>query len=120
MPLYEYECRQCGRRFELIQKFSDPPVEACESCGGAAVRLISTPAIRFKGTGWYVTDYARKSSGEAEGAGNGKEAKAEKTEASSETGQTAQTGQAGDGKPAGDTKPAAKSKSGKAESKRAT
>ncbi len=66
MPLYEYRCEQCGSRIEKIQKFSDPPLGTCEKCGGALTRLLSAPAIQFKGTGWYVTDYARKStSGEA-------------------------------------------------------
>jgi putative FmdB family regulatory protein len=60
MPLYEYECEACRRRFELIQKFSDPPVERCEICGGAVRKLLSSPAIQFKGSGWYITDYARK------------------------------------------------------------
>ncbi|MFB3923845.1 MAG: FmdB family zinc ribbon protein [Terriglobia bacterium] len=62
MPLYEYRCRKCGARIERIQKFTDPPLETCESCGGELERLISSPAIQFKGSGWYVTDYARKSS----------------------------------------------------------
>lgn len=61
MPLYEYQCRKCGKRFEKIQKFSDPPLEIHEKCGGAVHRLLSSPAIQFKGSGWYVTDYARKS-----------------------------------------------------------
>jgi putative FmdB family regulatory protein len=60
MPLYEYECDACGHRFEIIQKFSDPPIEKCPKCGGAVHKLISSPAFQFKGTGWYVTDYARK------------------------------------------------------------
>ena len=60
MPIYEYECRRCGHRFELIQKFSDKPRKRCPECSGAVDRLISPPAIRFKGTGWYVTDYADK------------------------------------------------------------
>jgi|SRR5690349_347298 putative FmdB family regulatory protein len=64
MPLYEYECENCGKRFEQIQKFSDPPVESCPKCGGGPVRkLISPPAIQFKGSGWYITDYARKDGG---------------------------------------------------------
>ena len=63
MPLYEYECSDCGERFEVIQKFSDKPVKTCRKCGGKKVeRLISSSAIQFKGTGWYVTDYARKGS----------------------------------------------------------
>jgi putative FmdB family regulatory protein len=62
MPLYEYQCAACGQRFEVIQKFSDPPAEVCTKCGkGPVERLISSPAIQFKGTGWYITDYAKKS-----------------------------------------------------------
>ena len=61
MPLYEYRCEKCGSRIEKIQKFSDPPLATCEKCGGDLTRLLSAPAIQFKGTGWYVTDYARKS-----------------------------------------------------------
>ena len=64
MPLYEYRCEQCGSRIEKIQKFSDPPLGTCEKCGGALTRLLSAPAIQFKGSGWYVTDYARKSTPE--------------------------------------------------------
>jgi putative FmdB family regulatory protein len=61
MPLYEYECSACGKRFELIRKFSDPPLEVCSICGrGPIQRLQSSPAIQFKGSGWYITDYAQK------------------------------------------------------------
>jgi putative FmdB family regulatory protein len=59
MPIYEYECEKCGHRFEKIQKFSDPPLETCEKCGGPIHKLQSAPAFQFKGTGWYVTDYAK-------------------------------------------------------------
>jgi putative FmdB family regulatory protein len=76
MPLYEYECGGCGKRFELIQKFSDPPGATCVACGGGARRLLSAPAIQFKGTGWYVTDYARKSA-PAESSGEKAEGKGE-------------------------------------------
>jgi putative FmdB family regulatory protein len=62
VPLYEYSCPQCGR-FELIRKFSDAPLKACPTCGKAVQKLLSAPAIQFKGTGWYITDYSRKSSG---------------------------------------------------------
>jgi putative FmdB family regulatory protein len=62
LPLYEYKCRKCGRRMEKIRKFSDPPLTTCESCGGELEQLLSSPAIQFKGSGWYVTDYAKKSS----------------------------------------------------------
>ena len=74
MPLYEYECDACGQRFEKIQKFSDPPLEACAKCGNGPIRkLQSSPAIQFKGSGWYITDYANKGKGEAaaEKAGSG-------------------------------------------------
>jgi len=62
LPLYEYECKKCGKRMEKIRKFSDPPLTVCEHCGGELEQLISSPAIQFKGAGWYVTDYAKKSS----------------------------------------------------------
>lgn len=61
MPLYEYECEACGERFELIRRYSDPDVHVCARCGkGPVRRLFSSPAIQFKGSGWYITDYARK------------------------------------------------------------
>lgn len=62
MPLYEYQCDACGHRFESIQKFSDPPIEQCPKCGAAVRKLQSAPAIQFKGSGWYITDYAKKES----------------------------------------------------------
>jgi len=61
MPLYEYECKKCHHRFEKIQKFSDPHVKRCPECGGSIEQVISAPAVQFKGSGWYVTDYAKKS-----------------------------------------------------------
>jgi putative FmdB family regulatory protein len=61
MPLYEYQCEACGKVTERIQKFSDPPMETCPACGGLVKKLLSSPAIQFKGSGWYITDYARKS-----------------------------------------------------------
>jgi putative FmdB family regulatory protein len=64
MPLYEYKCQSCGETFEIIQKFSDEPLKVHEKCGGPVERLISRSSLQFKGTGWYVTDYA--------GSGNGK------------------------------------------------
>lgn len=76
MPLYEYQCDACGHRFEVIQKFSDPPREACPRCGAAVRKLVSSPAFQFKGSGWYVTDYAKKSeAGKAEGKAEAAEAK---------------------------------------------
>jgi putative FmdB family regulatory protein len=72
LPLYEYECPKDGT-FERMQKFSDPPLTKCPTCGGPIEKLLSAPAIQFKGTGWYVTDYARKSSGEGKEKGATKE-----------------------------------------------
>src|SRR3954471_21230556 len=96
MPLYEYHCQSCGHRFEVIQKFSDVLVSVCPNCGkGPVVKLMSSPAIQFKGTGWYITDYARKDSGKGGGAkddskGEGKsdgksEAKSQKSESNSDS-----------------------------------
>jgi putative FmdB family regulatory protein len=65
MPLYEYQCEACGARFEVIRKFSDPPLEVCPTCGkGPIQKLVSSPAFHLKGSGWYATDYARKSGGD--------------------------------------------------------
>lgn len=78
MPLYEYQCKKCGHRFEKIQKFSDKPITKCPECGGKVEQLISPPAVQFKGSGWYVTDYARKGSATAassEGDSGAKDAK---------------------------------------------
>jgi putative FmdB family regulatory protein len=80
MPLYEYECGSCGHRFEQIQKFSDPSLTECPKCGGPLRKLVSSPAIQFKGTGWYITDYARsggKPAGKSEGAAASSEAKSD-------------------------------------------
>src|SRR5262252_5429101 len=66
MPIYEYTCKKCGKTIEVIQKFSDPDLKKHEKCGGALTKLISQSGFQFKGTGWYVTDYARKSGGSAE------------------------------------------------------
>lgn len=63
MPIYEYECTQCGKRTELLQRMDDAPMASCPECGGAVRKLLSAPAVQFKGSGWYVTDYAGKKGG---------------------------------------------------------
>src|SRR5580658_637672 len=82
MPLYEYLCNKCGHRFERIRKFSDKQLTKCPECGGVIEQVISAPAVQFKGSGWYVTDYPKKGAGSAgssasssEGEGGNKENK---------------------------------------------
>lgn len=80
MPLYEYECDACGGRFEVIQKFSET-TEQCRRCGkGPVRRLTSSPAIQFKGTGWYITDYAQKGKSGSESSGGGEASSDKKTD----------------------------------------
>jgi len=96
LPLYEYRCVKCGALVEKIQKFSDPPLTKCEKCGAKLERLLSAPAIQFKGSGWYITDYARKggaSSGgdEKPSAGPGKSEKAGDSESKKKDAETSKT-----------------------------
>jgi putative FmdB family regulatory protein len=74
MPLYEYKCKKCGHIFERIQKFSDPHVKKCPDCGGKVEQVITAAAVQFKGSGWYVTDYAKGGSS-AGSSSNGDSAK---------------------------------------------
>jgi putative FmdB family regulatory protein len=96
VPLYEYQCKQCEHRFEKIQSFSAPEEKVCPECGGEVERLISAPAIQFKGAGWYVNDYAGRgkapaasgSDGAKEGGakdGGGKDAAAKSSESSAKS-----------------------------------
>ncbi len=116
MPIYEYQCRRCGHRLEAMQRLADPPLKRCPECGGGLKKLISAPAFQFKGSGWYVTDYAGKKSPEAKGEGAA-EAKGEgagKTEAKSDAkGETKGKAEAGGGEASGgDSKRPARSASG--------
>jgi putative FmdB family regulatory protein len=77
MPIYEYECRKCKAHTEAFQKVSDKPLTKCPKCGGRLEKLISSPAIQFKGSGWYVTDYAGKATKDSE---TSSETKTEKTD----------------------------------------
>ena len=81
MPIYEYQCERCEERTEAIQKMADDPLTTCEQCGGPLKRLISSPAFQFKGSGWYVTDYARSGSSDGE---KSKEETSSKSESKSE------------------------------------
>jgi len=72
MPRYEYRCQQCGETFEVKQKFADEPLTVHENCGGKVERLISAPALQFKGSGWYITDYGRNHTVPSSGSSNGK------------------------------------------------
>jgi putative FmdB family regulatory protein len=65
MPLYEFQCTECGKKTEVLQRFEDAPLAVCPACGGAVKKLVSSPAFQFKGSGWYVTDYARKGGADA-------------------------------------------------------
>jgi putative FmdB family regulatory protein len=85
MPLYEFQCQQCGKRTEVLQRFEDPPPAACPACGGDLKKLFSAPAVQFKGSGFYVTDYGGKGKeGKSEGA-EGKPEKAEKSDKAEKT-----------------------------------
>jgi putative FmdB family regulatory protein len=99
MPLYEYECKKCGHRFERIQKFSDAMVKKCPECGGKVEQMISAPAVQFKGSGWYVTDYAKRS-----GSSSGSESGG-KSEASKESAESAGGKDSKDSKDGKDKKP---------------
>jgi putative FmdB family regulatory protein len=108
MPLYEYECDTCGR-FEILHKFSDPPTTICPTCSRPVRKLLSAPAIQFKGTGWYVTDYGRKGGG-----GGGGESSSSSKSDKSEKSDKAESSKSESGK-----SESGKSESGKSESSKA-
>ena len=89
MPLYEYLCEACHRRFERIRKFSDPELQECTLCGkGPVQRLISSPAIQFKGSGWYITDYAQKGKSGSESSSTSSPTSESKSTSSDSTGKS--------------------------------
>jgi len=94
MPLYEYHCTSCGKRLEVLQRFSDAPLRECPHCGGALTKLLSAPALQFKGSGFYLTDYGRSGGRKSEG----------------ESSSGAKPAAPADAKPASESKPAADSK----------
>ena len=79
MPMYEYQCDSCGAVFEKMQKFADEPLKVHADCGGPVHRLLTAPAFQFKGTGWYVTDYARAKSSPNNGGGKSSDTNTEST-----------------------------------------
>lgn len=107
MPLFEYECQKCGQRTERIEKSNGPYLKKCPKCGGKVERLISAPAIQFKGSGWYVTDYGKSSSGSSnkEGGTNEGTKSETKTETKSDGKAASKPSESSEKK-----KPAAKSK----------
>ena len=117
MPLYEYQCDACAHRFEVIQKFSDAPIDVCPKCGGAVKKLLSSPAIQFKGSGFYITDYPKSgksdsgnvSAGKNESGGSSGEKKTEgSSESKSSESKSSETKSESKGS---DTKPASTSES---------
>jgi putative FmdB family regulatory protein len=108
VPLYEYQCKKCKHRFEKIQKFSDSPVKKCPECGGPVEQLLSAPAVQFKGSGWYVTDYARK------GGSTGSISAASSSDGEGSTASTAEKSESSDSK-SSDSKKEEKTSTKKAE-----
>jgi putative FmdB family regulatory protein len=117
MPLYEYQCENCGERFETMQKFADAPLTEHEKCGGPVHRLISAPALQFKGSGWYITDYAKggaasqtngdsQKKGDSGDSATNKEASPAKTESTASSAKSSDTSSASTttSKPASDKK----------------
>src|SRR3989441_12530610 len=103
MPIYEYHCAKCDQTIEVIQKMSDKPLKKHEGCGGMLTKLISQAGFQFKGTGWYVTDYARKSSGESKETSTDKKTETKETSSngskeSSSSGSTGAKAEGGKGK----------------------
>jgi putative FmdB family regulatory protein len=116
MPLYEYECKKCHHRFEKIQKFSARHMKKCPDCGGRVELVISAPAAHFKGSGWYVTDYPKKSSAGSSSASSSDSESSSKDSASKESA-SKDSASKRDGKPKAESKTESKSETKKAEKK---
>ena len=112
LPLYEYECEKNGHRFELIRKFSDPPLESCIHCRSKVRKLVSASAIAFKGSGWYVTDYAGKTGSGAGNGGGGKKSSGSEGGSGDGAGSSDTSSKAKPEKSEKPTKPEKKAKSG--------
>lgn len=107
MPLYEYHCTACGRRLEVLQRFGAAPLVQCPHCGGSLTKLPSVPALKFKGSGFYLTDYGRAGAKKAEGEIRKSEGAGDKAPASTDGKPAADSKPAVDSKPAADSKPGA-------------
>jgi putative FmdB family regulatory protein len=104
LPLYEYKCEGCGETFEVIQKFADEPLTVHEKCGGPVHRLLSAPAFQFKGSGWYVTDYAKGNTSGPPKHDGGKTESADKASSDTTTKAETKTEAKSESKPAGSEK----------------
>ena len=120
MPLYEYECKKCHHRFEKIQKFSDPHMKKCPDCRGPVALVISAPAVQFKGSGWYVTDYPKKSSGSSSSSSDNESSKDSASKDSASKDSASKDSASRDSAKDSASKKDGKSKESKAESKSST
>src|SRR5258706_13165491 len=117
MPNYEYLCQKCGHRFEKIQKFSDPMLKKCPECGGKIEQMISAPAIQFKGSGWYVNDYAKKPAPASSGKNGGESGKSESVKVESSESKSSESRSDAKSDSKSDSESKAKTDSKKAHSK---
>lgn len=108
MPLYEFRCESCGHEVETIMAFSDPLPTVCEACGGALKKLLSAPAVQFKGSGFYLTDYGRSGS---DAKGKESAARGDDAKSTGDAKPSSDSKAAGDAKPTGDSKPSGETKS---------
>lgn len=113
MPIYEYLCQKCGHKFEKIQKFSDRLIKKCPECGGPVEQTITAPAVQFKGTGWYVTDYANKDGRDKSSSGSKESGSSSEKADSKEKGDSRDSKESRESKEAKDTKESAASKESK-------
>ena len=118
MPIYEYQCAKCGKTIEVIQKMSDKPLKKHEGCGGPLTKLISKAGFQFKGTGWYVTDYARKTGEKTEKTETASDTKTESKETSSNGSKEGSSGSASGKTPGAGTEKTGKDKSSRSSSKK--
>ncbi len=118
MPIYEYKCSSCDRQFEVMQRMADAPLATCESCGGDLEKLLSAPAFQFKGSGWYVTDYAKsgsKSDSGKDSGGSSSDGDSSKKESTSTSDSSSKTESKSSGSSSSESKSSTKTSSAKAD-----